>query len=568
MRRFKQAACLILCFVLTLPLFGCGQASTAPTQTAAEPTEVTENPVDSYLASAQSFLDQEDYDAATALLEQAKEISEDGRIEEMLLQIEELRSTPLNVLFRVDSSNLKSGTVEVHSVTAFRRPDGIVKFVIDYTATEGMYFLVGDAKLGSTTGTRDIFSFEMPAADLPSTDEKILVTIAQSPSDMCVMECMVTDPPAVPAQELGYSVFNDAFDGGYQISSCTGEILHNGIVHYKIAYSAVEGVSVDLGLNNYDDDGFESPQSCTIFGADGAASGTADILIPLEDAQACDAVLVLLLSPHFGETEDFYDVCYGINIPNDWLSLTDGMPLGEAVELPSFVGEIRGEAPYTFHSCTAQPLDNGYIRFSIDYTAPEHLSGAFTYYLAPHDNHSLDKVLYFASGREGRQSVALDIPADEITPDGLMSFVMWDPWSQEDNVIVVAIEAAPVLPANRLTVTEGTPSGEAVELFSKVCHNDNKAQYAFHGCTAQPLDNGYIRFAMDYTAPEHQLGRFTYNDKQNPVQEAAFVSTQTGRQSIVMDIPANDIRPDVFFSVAEHGLGMYVAINAAPVMGG
>ena len=172
MNQFKRLLCIVLCISMLLSLIGCGQAETTPMQSEVMPTETsqteaTQVAVESYLAIAQGFIDKEDFDSAIAVLEQAKGIAEDARIDDLLAQIDQMRSIPLDVVFSVDSSGLKSGTAQIHSVTATERHDGFVRFVIDYTATKGMYFRVGGVRLDYTgnfltTGMRDIFSFEMP----------------------------------------------------------------------------------------------------------------------------------------------------------------------------------------------------------------------------------------------------------------------------------------------------------------------------------------------------------------------------------------------------------------------
>lgn len=556
MNQLKRRLWIILCISTLLSLAACGQAETTPTQITAGPAEQTQAAVDACLAMAQDFLDKEDFDSAVAVLEQAKETSEDGRIEEMLLQIERLRPIPLDVVVSMDGSGLKSGTVEIHSVAASQRYDGFVRFVIDYTATEGMYLQVEGVRLDytgvfRTTGTRDSFRFEISAADLRSIGREIQVRIARSDSDMFVMGCVVnwpgesrspaveiplrqgslsglggceilgvrvhgldetrlyynvdytaprpgmyvtvsagdeapfydgyTDqgrrqfafiadrtaveasgvlhltireneksqsgaavemhlddyelPPAVqptpmePARELDYAVWDRLSGESFQVCGCRARLLSNGFVHYQIEYHAEE--SVGAGAHGFPNG---STKSYPVLGVDGAASGTAEIYVPLEDIQDCEEVIVALGT---SASEGYYE----LNIPNSWLNaVTEGSPVGETVELPFDVNENPDGERFAFHSCTAQRLDNGHIRFSISYDSPEHLLGRIWY--------NTTRYIGFASGaKAGSQSVVMDIPAEDIRYSGDLTFLLdlYLDKNGKSHLMEVNIDAASVM---------------------------------------------------------------------------------------------------------------------------
>lgn len=235
---------------MILSLIGCGQAETTTTwseemPTEATPTETTQVPVESFLAIAQGFIDKEDFDSAIAVLEQAKAVAEDERIDEMLAQIEEMRSIPLDVVLSINRNGLKSSSVEIHSVTAVQRHDGFVRFVIDYTATQGMFFLVGGMRLDytgnfRTTGMRDIFSFEMPAADLRSIGREILVSITNSNKDMLVMQCVVSWPgdSKSSAVEIPLRQGSNAALSGCEIHSVNVHALDETRLYFNVEYTA------------------------------------------------------------------------------------------------------------------------------------------------------------------------------------------------------------------------------------------------------------------------------------------------------------------------------------------
>lgn len=53
---------------------------------------------------------------------------------------------------------------------------------------------------------------------------------------------------------------------------------------------------------------------------------------------------------------------------------TNGMPSGESSPVETSLVDRLKEGKLTVHSCTVQPLDNGYIRYTLDYTAPKGLT--------------------------------------------------------------------------------------------------------------------------------------------------------------------------------------------------
>lgn len=52
---------------------------------------------------------------------------------------------------------------------------------------------------------------------------------------------------------------------------------------------------------------------------------------------------------------------------------TNGMPSGESSPVETSCVNRLAEGSVTVHSCTVQPMDNGYVRYTLDYTAPEGL---------------------------------------------------------------------------------------------------------------------------------------------------------------------------------------------------
>lgn len=60
--------------------------------------------------------------------------------------------------------------------------------------------------------------------------------------------------------------------------------------------------------------------------------------------------------------------------PKSAIGHTNGMPSGESIPLETDCVNRLTEGSLTVHSCTVQPLDNGYVRYTLDYTAPKGLA--------------------------------------------------------------------------------------------------------------------------------------------------------------------------------------------------
>lgn len=53
------------------------------------------------------------------------------------------------------------------------------------------------------------------------------------------------------------------------------------------------------------------------------------------------------------------------------IKLTDGNPIGKNHTVKTSTNNMLKEGNFTVHGCAVQPLDNGYVRYTLDYTAPE-----------------------------------------------------------------------------------------------------------------------------------------------------------------------------------------------------
>ena len=97
------------------------------------------------------------------------------------------------------------------------------------------------------------------------------------------------------------------------------------------------------------------------------------------------------------------------NNNSERFSLTEGIPQGSAKTLRWTTNNMLQSGSYTIHSYTAQPLDNGYIRFTIEYTAPKGMRvAAFN----PPNGDILK--LFGANTSDKRESQSFDLKVDDV----------------------------------------------------------------------------------------------------------------------------------------------------------
>lgn len=91
------------------------------------------------------------------------------------------------------------------------------------------------------------------------------------------------------------------------------------------------------------------------------------------------------------------------------LPLTDGKPVGPSVNIDYSIGSNLKTGTFEVHSYTAQKLDNGYIRFTIDCTTREGMP--FSVFNPPNG----DVFMFIGGPTTGeRQTIVYDLPAEDV----------------------------------------------------------------------------------------------------------------------------------------------------------
>ena len=103
MKPAKRIVGMLLCVIMLLGMAACGSS---------ESTAETTSPADTYLAMAAEFVDQEKYDSAIDVLNQAKTKTDDARLDAMIAEIQASRPVFLEVVYTANSVQLQTGNVQ------------------------------------------------------------------------------------------------------------------------------------------------------------------------------------------------------------------------------------------------------------------------------------------------------------------------------------------------------------------------------------------------------------------------------------------------------------------------
>lgn len=242
-RRFRRVLRLVLCAAMLLPLFGCGKEETVEPSSesavaGAAQTEI--DPVEAALAAARADVEQRQYDSAAEILEQAMEYSADSRLPDLLEQVEEQATVPLDVAVSQDASALKTGVAEFYSVTAVQRRDGAVRFTVEYAADYDMHFLFQGAGLdyASTAPMTGSFSFEFSASDLRAMGNTFQLFLGHSQGDSVYANIYVTLPGDGSTLAAPFTLRPGESSGGGVINAITGQAVDDDLIFCSLTYTA------------------------------------------------------------------------------------------------------------------------------------------------------------------------------------------------------------------------------------------------------------------------------------------------------------------------------------------
>lgn len=225
--------------------------------------------------------------------------------------------------------------------------------------------------------------------------------------------------------------------------------------------------------------------------------------------------------------------------------LTEGNPAGESIDVRFSVSNelSSGQDDAEIRSLKRQDLDNGCVRFTMDYTLPDGLS---VFLFNPPDGNVIRR-----GGTEpvsGSGTLQFDLSPEELSSveEIAMSF-----GTDDSNRLFVffrlsdepAREAATGGPDRQIELTDGQPVGDPYEIVFDTSDElgEVSGEAAIRSFSCQLLDNDCYRLTMDYSMPEG-LSVFIFNPPDGDIiRMAGTEPTPSGNGSLQFDISAADL---------------------------
>lgn len=489
MMNFRRILCIVLCCIV---LAGCGNTA----QSATPATEPTFDPVAPFLEMAQGFVDQVDYDGAISVLKQALETMDDPRLYTMLAEIRDLRSVPLTVRATLLDTNMPEDVVVIHSITAEHLYTSEVVYTVTYTAPEGMIPQLWGRNLfyafsGETTGGQETLIFSIKDQDVRRMFREFQLAFAIPEQDLIVFDVKTwwaTDEDAT--QEEASAVVNDfstyelcywfldVYDNaGFKVNSFRVE-EDGEDCHFTVEYTASKAMKADgyIGTINSEEYLWEEE----ILAGENALEFTVSKAVIADNTY-----LTLIITGEAGVEVDL-----SIDLPLR-MRHTFGKPVTDSVNLGYSLTNPWQSDAYQIHSITAMELDNGYIRYALDITLPKE-----AYFTASYiDRKSAAHNMYTTTSTTGRQTFYLDMEKGALMNSIEVTVLICEVASRHQNLIII--------PSSWITaMAEGEPVSNPTQLQWSA---EGRSDYKAESFTVEPLDNGYFRFTMRFSAPAGEI---------------------------------------------------------------
>lgn len=321
--------------------------------------------------------------------------------------------------------------------------------------------------------------------------------------------------------EITYSVNDMLYEGSVEIHDCSAVRQKDGDIRYTISYTASEGMSVAV---------IDPPNGEKMYSIlETRTTGEQDAIIfelNKEDAKSLSEIAVV------------FDSSFFLQITNPWAEETESSKTAPAItteEKPDDPGMKSGyitenhlkEGTAEVFGCTIWKLDNGNVRYELDYYVP---AGMTVSAFDPPDAKKINiRKEGFTTGN--REQFTFEIESatlDEINAITI-AFV-----SQDLN------DAYYVFLENNLylaSVTDGKPVGEPE---TGEVHTESQLKSGtveISDCQIQNLSNGYIRHTIAFCAPAGMSVRIQDPPNGDAFKYIAEAKTTGTLQELTFDIP-------------------------------
>ena len=180
------------------------------------------------------------------------------------------------------------------------------------------------------------------------------------------------------------------------------------------------------------------------------------------------------------------------------------------------------------HSFCMQELDNGFLRFTVEYTMPERL------YISVFDSPNGDNINLVSNAitvpGKSAFNFELDAAAFSRSETVVLNF-----YSEDSNRYFVFFS-----PADNLPAAGGNPVGDPRDVAYQTNNelSEGKDIAEIHSFCMQELDNGFLRFTVEYTMPE-RLNIFVFDSPNGDnIHLVSNAITVPGKSVFTFDLDA------------------------------
>ena len=329
------------------------------------------------------------------------------------------------------------------------------------------------------------------------------------------------------------------FDPGYDsfgavtISGVYSQYLDNGFTRFIVEYS----VTMTMEISVFD------PPRAALFNlqresADADVPGRLVFDLKNEDLKQLNSVTVRFYSQRTGN--------YYLSLYPEPCYLTDGKPVGEIQEVVYTLGTDLPlpSGDMTVSSLTAQGLDNGYTRFTLEYTVPEKLTVSI--FNAPYADHFMFFTKSADAGEPG--TLVFDLADEDIRAIDYITLKFFNTDTGEHNCVSVKTLQFNIDHSLLLAdLSDGQAVGEATAVtYIPYNYEPENISWNVSGVTAQKLDTGYMRFTVEYTlstAMKIDLMADQYEFFWVP----GFSLYEPGKQQLVFDLNMEDFQTYAYY---------------------
>jgi len=303
------------------------------------------------------------------------------------------------------------------------------------------------------------------------------------------------------ARDVVFTVSNELSEGKdiAEIHSFRMEEQEGGTIRFTVEYTMPERLYISV---------FDSPNGDNINLVSNAITVPGKSTFNFElDAAAFSRSETVVLN-FYSEDSNRYFVFFS---PADNLPAAGGNPVGDPRDVVYQTNNelSEGKDIAEIHSFCMQELDNGFLRFTVEYTMPERL------YISVFDPPNGDNFMLVSNTitMPGKSTFTFDLKTEDFLKAGMAVLNFYSEGTSHYLVIIRAsdnLAAAETVPAEEEPAAkkedraEGNPVGDPKDVVFSTSNelSEGKDIAEIHSFRMQELDNGSLRFTVEYTMPE------------------------------------------------------------------